>query len=246
MERALEIAYDKLVIGSDLSALAFCHENECPALFKYVLRPYQYNEKENWQRQMQLWDELAYALSLRYFPLSDKIYSFRLEDDNLLKVVTKQNVVCKIKFNELYISDDRDIEGLPSPIGKTDTNNWVIDWFDVNRGMLHSHDVLEDKDSDFVKKVYFYISDRFYKNATKKDLLTVSKISDKDITSDDFDHNIARMKTLRMMFDAGIRGTWDKTNNRHKTLKITSVKRDVHPLGKNIYNGLPANIKILY
>lgn len=246
MQRTLELSYDRLVIGSDLSAFAFCYEHQCPAIYSRVLRPYEYNESQNWDRQIQIWNELAYAISERFLPFSDKIVSLRIEDDHLLKAVTKGGIVCKIKFGEIFISDDYGVEGLPTPTGKTSTDNWVIDWFNVNRGAKHAFDYLVDPHDNFVNKIYFYISKRFYKNATKKDLLTVSKISDEQLHSDEYDQNVARLKTISMMKAAGIKGSWDITNKRYLLIKLTSVKRDIYPLGKNIYTNLPANIKLLY
>lgn len=246
MQRTLELSYDRLVIGSDLSAFAFCYEHNTPAIYSRVLRPYKYNEKENWQRQMQLWDELAFALSEKHLPFSDKIVSLRLEDENILKASTKQSLVCKIKYNHLYISDDYNLEGLPPVIGKTNTDNWVIDWFDVHRGAKHKHDFIEDKENDFVKKIYFYISKRSLKNATRKDLLAVSKISDENLYNDDYGHNVARLKIIKMMKATGIMGSYDKTNDYYLSPKISSSRRDIYPLGKNIYEKFSDNITFLY
>lgn len=248
-QRTLDLYYDKLVIGSDLSALSYCYVNKCPAIYIRNCRPYKYNEKENWPQEISLWNDLAFALSItKYLPFSDKIVSLRLEEENKLKAVTKNGLVITIKFNELIISDDYLVEGLPPHIGKTNTDNWVIDWFDVNTGSIHPLDFIADNNIDekFVKKIYFYITDRIYKNSKKKDLVSVSKISDSDLLSFDYSETMVRFKTLKMMSDAGIKGKWDKTNQYFVKLKIYSAKRDVHSLGKRIYEELPKNIKVLY
>ena len=49
-----------------------------------------------------------------------------------------------------------------------------------------------------------------------------------------------------MMQEAGIKGNWDKTNNMFVKPRLTSTKRDIYPLGKNMYTGLPYNISMLY
>lgn len=247
IQRTLELSYDRLVIGSDLGALAYCYEHQCPAIYSRVLRPYKYDERENWQRSIAIWDEMAYALSMsQLLPFSDKIVSLRLQEDNILKAVTKYSLVCKIKFNHLVISDDYGVEGLPPPTGKTDDKNWVIDWFDVNRGVLHPLDFIVDEKEDFVKKIYFYPSTRFYKNITKKDLLAVSKISDADLLNNDYDQSIVRLKTIKSMKASGIKGKWDKTNECFLPPKLTPLRRDIYPLGKNIYKDLPSSISMLY
>lgn len=244
IQRTLELSYDRLVIGSDLSAFSYCYENDCPAIYTRLLKPYKYNEKENWERATDIWGELAYALSMsEKTPFSDKVVSLRLEEDNILKAITKYGLVCKIKYNNLLISDDYGIEGLPAPVDKTDNNNWVIDWFNVRQGMFHPLDYINDKEDDFVKKIYFYLSTRTY-NAEGKDLVAVSKIKDSDLNKDDFDQNIARIKVIKMMKDAGIKGI--KRGHLFYPVKLESTKRDVHPLGKNIYKDLPSGITMLY
>lgn len=246
-QRTLDLEYDKLVIGSDLSALSYCYVNKCPAIFLRNCRPFQYNEKENWTEEMCLWDDLAFSLSItKYLPFSDMIVSLRLENDNLLKAITKNGLVTSIRFNNLVISDDYGLEGLPPSVGKTNTDNWVIDWFDVNIGSIHPHDFIVDDNEQFVKKIYFYISKRTFKNNTKKDLVSVSKIKEEDLNTFEFSETMARFKILKMMDNAGIKGNWDKTNQRYVKPKIYSTKRDVYTLGKSVYSNLPNNISILH
>lgn len=246
-QRTLDLEYDKLVIGSDLSALSYCYTNLCPALYLRVDSPYPYNEKENWKVLSSLWNELALVLATsKYIPFSDKIVSLRLENDNLLKAVTKDGIVTSIKFNNLIISNDTGIEGLPPATGKTSTDNWVLDWNNINVGSRHPLEFIEDNSNNFVKKVYFYISKRIAINTTKKDLVAVSKIDDRDLNNPDYSENIARLKTLRMMKDAGIKGKWDKSNNCFIKPRISSTHRQIFPLGKNIYSDLPKNISMLY
>jgi hypothetical protein len=47
------------------------------------------------------------------------------------------------------------------------------------------------------------------------------------------------MKTVNMLKTNGIKGVWDKSNKCFLPPKLTSVKRDIHPLGKNIYADIP-------
>lgn len=247
--RTLDLHYDKLVIGSDLSALSYCYVNKCPAIYIRNCRPYKYNEKENWPQEISLWNDLAFALSItKYLPFSDKIVSLRLEEENKLKAVTKNGLVITIKFNELIISDDYLVEGLPPSSKKTNTDNWVIDWFDVNVGATHPLQFITDNDPEeqFVKKIYFYISKRMHKNLTKKDLVSVSKISDSDLFSFEYSETMVRFKTIKMMQNSGIKGKWDKTSKYFIKPKLYSTRRDVYSLGKNIYDEMPKNISILY
>ncbi len=247
IQRTLELHYDQLVIGSDLSALSYCYVNKCPAIFLTIDKPYQYNQKENWQEEIALWNDLAFLLSNnKYIPFSDKIVTIRLDSDNQLKVITKYNLVATVNFNKLTICNDKNIEGMPVPDSKTNYDNWVIDWFNVNVGAKHELDFIEDEQNDLVRKIFFYIQKRSKRNKDKKDLVSISKISDQNILNDDYNQNICRLKTIKMMQQAGIKGKWDKTNNIFVKPRLTAVKRDIYPLGKNIYNSLPNNISMLY
>ena len=246
MQRTLELSFDRLVIGSDLSAFAYCYVHRCPAIYLRVLAPYRYDRYETYDSDSRLWNDLAFALSTEnLLPLADKTVSLRLEDA-AVKAVTKFGVVVTIKYNQLIISDDYGLEGLTFPSGKTSNYNWVIDWFNIKHGGIHSVNQITDYESDFVKKIYFYISDRTYINKTKKDCVAVSLITDEQLAGDDYDSNIARLKTIKMMKNNGVKGVWDKTNNYFVSPKLTSVRRDVYSLGKNTYTDLPKNIVMLY
>ena len=76
--------------------------------------------------------------------------------------------------------------------------------------------------------------------------MSVSLISDEQLTSGEYDENIARLKTIKMLKSNGVKGVWDKTNNYFVSPKLTSTHRDIHPQGKNLYSNLPSNIIMLY
>ena len=59
----------------------------------------------------------------------------------------------------------------------------VIDWVNIRSGMVHEHDTLEDTESSFVNKIYFYPSERIDGNHDKKDLVAVSYMNKKQIDS---------------------------------------------------------------
>jgi len=246
MQRTLELEYDKLVIGSDLSALSICLKFNCPSFFVRILYPYEYNEQENWIEKQKQWQEKAYKLSFdNKFPFSDKIVSFRLEENDILKVITKLGLVVSVKYNKLFITDDYLLEGLPPVTKKTNNDNWVIDWYNFSAGCNHGLDSISDDDL-FIKKVYFYTSKRGFMKTNKKDIVAVSKISDDNLNNFDYSETAGRFKIMQLLEKSGIKGIWDKTNNRFVKPKLVSAKRDIYPLGKNIYNNLPKNIEIIY
>lgn len=247
-KRNLELFYDQLVIGSDLSALSYAYINKCNLIFFQPSKPYRFNKEENYEDTLNIWNKLAFLLGhASYIPFNDNIFSIKLEEDNILKVITKNDLVIKIKFNNLVISEDKNIEGLPTPKRKTSYDNWVIDYFNNSSGCSHDIDILVSQDS-FVQKIYFYRSERDKLNIIK-DCVSVSTIEDKYLNFFDYSQAIARIKVIKMMKDAGLKGRLNgfyKGVQVHRPLQVTSDKRLIFPLGKNIYNSLPKNINILY
>ena len=158
MQRTLELSFDRLVIGSDLSAFAFCYVHSCPAIYMRLLAPYKHDYHQTYDSDKRLWDDLAYGLTVNnLLPFADKIVSLRIEGKHL-KAVTKFGVVVTISFNQLIVSDDYNLEGLSPPTGKTSNQNWVIDWFDIRHSGIHSVNEI----NDFNKKII--IENRSKKN----------------------------------------------------------------------------------
>lgn len=248
IQRTLDLEYDKLVIGSDLSAFSFCYINKIPSLYLRINKPYKYDDKNEWKNDREIWNKMSFLLSInKYTPFSNKITSARI-DGNTLKCITKDSLSLTISFNELYIFDDYKLEGLPNVIGKTDDTLHVLDYFNVSMGCQHEFDYILDNDN-FVKKIIFYRSKRIPKtfiNKKIKDCISISTIKESDILLDEFSQNYARLKTKKMMADAGIKGVYDKTDNYYRKIQLESDIRKVYELGKNIYNDLPNNIKFVY
>jgi hypothetical protein len=251
IQRTLDLEYDKLVIGSDLSAFSYAYANKIPLIYINLEKPYKYSENENWILETNIWEDLAFLLSYSsYIPLGDKVSSIRIEDNNILKVVTKNNLLCNIKFNFLTISDDKKIDGLPPVINKTSNDYWVIDKFKVITGSEHEYKYLNGV-GDFVKKVYFYKNTRLPtnigKNMNKKDVLCVSKIEEKNLDNFDYSHVCSRIVVTKLMKQAGIVGRRNGVNRKsRRPVQLDCDERIIYPLGRNIYNTLPNNINILY
>lgn len=247
-QRTLDLYHKQLVIGSDLSALSYAYMNKSTLVYKNLLKPYKYNKEENWIEEKALWNKLAFLLTQgNYLPFNTNIESFRLEENNLLKVFTKSNLIVNIHFDNLVISDDNGIIGLPPVEARTNNDFWVVDYFNVPCGCNHDIDFLFGNDN-FIKKIYFYKSKRTFANDVK-DIVAVSLMNGEEISSPDYSQAIARLKIIKMMKKAGIKGRpngFYKEKQCYRPIYIESNKRTVYPLGKNIYKDLPININILY
>jgi hypothetical protein len=240
MQRTLDLTYDEIVIGSDLSALCYSYIYNKPLIYLKHNKPSQFSMFDENIKEIDKWNEIMFFLSLSNLcPFSDNLQSIRLIDDHNLKVVTKENYICNISFNSLVISDDEGISGIGSTHKKTETKNLVIDWFKVISGRKHDYSILET-DDDFVSKLEFYNSKRFFYFPEFKDIKVFSSLSDYQLLKSDYSEVMVKLKTIRMMKEANIKP------DKYKKLRIEHEKREIHKLGKNIYSDLPSNIKMLY
>jgi hypothetical protein len=226
MERTLDLHYDKIVIGADLSALSFSYTQKIPLIFNRYLKPYQYGFDNDYEKKLNKYNELLYKLAFNGMcPLTNKIQSIRIEED-IIRITTNTNCLIKIKYNNLIISDDFKVEGLPNIIGKTNTDNCVIDHLGVDeRAKL---DPVINRNDNIIKTIYF--PNKYVSRVRAKQLIINSIISDEDLKKIEFSESYMRLR-LRRIFEPEI-------------ISFNHFTREVHSLGKNLYD-LPENISIL-
>lgn len=244
MQRILELSYDQLVIGNDLDALSFCYHNKIHNISSRICKPLQYTIDSDWLFKTELWSKYAFYLSYSgYMPFADKIENIRLEEE-YLKAVTNNGLLLKIKYNKLYISDDYKVDGLSFEHYHTSDKILLHDYFKVLSGTNHEYDILESNDT-LISKLYFYKSDRQSNHFICKDCVGVSLIESSDLTHEDYSQGIARIKALKMMKDAGIKGRANGKMHLNRPVSIEHIKREVFPIGKTIYTNLQNNIQML-
>ena len=227
MERTLELFYDELVIGADLSALLYCYIKKVPHIFTRYIRPHKYNLDRDYEKDLESYDYIFYNLALNGLsPLCDKVQTIRLEDENNLSVATSDNFLVKIKFNKLVISDDHKIEGLPQKIGKTSVDNYVIDLYGIDERKVLP-DII-DRDERIIKKVFYHKS--VIRKLRQRAITVVSVVSDEELKQIELSENYIRLRLLRLFYPK-IQAFFHRT-------------RDIYSLGKNLYE-LPENIRVL-
>lgn len=247
VQRTLELEYDKLVIGADLSALSYAYINKIPLIYIRRLRPFKYDDDNQWKSLRDTWNKLAFLLAYtKYIPFGNTITNIKI-DNSFLKCITKNYLTVNITYNNLFIFDDYKIDGLTIPTGKTNNFYHVLDYFNVLSGASHNYKYLADND-DFVKKVIFYPTKRVPFNFRKniKDCVSISRIEEQNLLLDEYSQNYSRLKTTNLMSKAGIRGFYDKKDNYYRKVRLESDKRKIYSLGKNTYSDLPNNIKFIY
>jgi len=249
MKRTLDLSYDEIVIGADLSALCYSYVNSVPIIYLRHLKPYKkpydsyhypYDDDIS-DNNLDLWNDLMFQISFNNLsPFADNIQSIRIVDNNNLKAVSKENYIINIKFNKLVISDDYKVSGLPNSCGMTDSKNLVVDFFKTISGRKIFQDSTSGGHKFFPYWLDFYKSKRYINNPDLKDIACYSKLSNKQLQDVNYSHSMVKIKILRTL--RYIRIEPDKG----KKLSIIHERREIYPLGKNKYKDLPPNFIMLY
>ena len=269
---------ENLVIGSGLNAAVFSYLNGFPLIINKQEFPFRFdyfdvdfdlsslniindkttlkgkeNEKVFGNYKTEVYRHLVFVLALAGLcPLSDKVGSIRLKDDNLLNIVTDLSRMIKVKFDQLFVFDDKNITGLPEPLESLNEKMFkVLDWIDVTCCTTHPYQYFET-DDNFTREMFFYPTERMdgYQ-PDKKDLVSVSYLSESQLHDYEYSDTYAKFKILNIMKEAGIRGSRNGRDPKNKekykyyALKIEPQRREVIPLQKNLYEDTD-NIEFMY
>ena len=162
-------------------------------------------------------------------PFAANLVSIAIDSqNNLIKAITKSGFKVEISYQSLRIFNPDNIIGIPFEINDQVTDYTVYDWFDVRSGTKHDLTLLEDPDSFFVKKIYFYLSERIDGNTMYKDLVSESVLSKDQLHHPDYSDSLSRLKTIAMMKEGGIKGTSNGAT-QHLPIKIELYRREVVP-----------------
>jgi len=186
-------------------------------------------------KKIDLLDALAYKLAFQGLnPFSDKVVSIRLEENKTLKIATKNARVFRVSYDKLRIFDTTNIHDLPFEAEKVTKGFRVFDWFDVNQGAKHEIDFLEDKKSNLVKSIRFYITDRVDGTHAFKDLVAESLLTNGQLHDFEYSDTYTRFKVLSMMKGADMKGPLNGTDRNgrvvYRPLKIHLNRREIIPV----------------
>ena len=146
--------HDKVVIGGGLDAATYALSNNLVLIQNHYDSPLIF-EKE----KLRLWNQTLFSLSLAAkLPVTNEIQLVRIDDGKEILVNTKNNQAIRFTYKELIIFDDENIQGL-TLVKNVKSKKKVLDWFDVKSGMSHGVEIIET-DSDFVKEIKFYSTER--------------------------------------------------------------------------------------
>ena len=249
--------YGEIVIGHCLDAVTYAYDNHCVLVVNSPLRPDRFDRfapcddtterlttssgtVEVGQQKLSIWKELCFDMSLAgQIPISKEVNSIRVGYD-ALSVVFSDTAQAKMEYGKLTIFDDTCVVGINPPRHKVPDKYKVMDWYNVRSGAVHEYDLLEDRQSDLVREVYFYPSERIDGKHNKKDLVAVSYLNKKQLMDIEYSDLYSKYKTLDMMGKAGIKGASNGRNSdgssRHLKVKIELNKRELKKVSKNIYD----------
>ena len=205
----------KILVKEKKYVFRFC-ENFFPTTFPDF-------ECENPKR---LSSNLSFALSIGgLMPYGGNIENIRQEDD-CLKIITKGNRRVEIEAEEIIHFD------------KYLKDYWVYDFFDSRQMRAHEVNEIFDDTDEFIKKINFYMSPRAA-NGTTKDFIGSSNLSHKQLLSPDYGPGIAKLKVMRMLKSAGLKGPFSqvyKGKEYYKKPKIEFHKRVIAQMYEPLYD----------
>ena len=236
-----EYSLDHLFVGGSLESLLYCYLTNQKLLVINKLYPFELLKSEyhdNFKyvgytpddviHKSELWDRLSFIMSLSGQLVMPNIVTNHRFSDKEMVVVTAGNKRIFFKFDKITFFDE------------VQSNYNVYDWFNVRSGNNHKYNVLRDESSNFVSSVNFYTPTRIGSNSMMRDLVAVSLMSKKDIEDVNLAEGIVRLKVLKMMKEAGIRGQSNgisaNGNKLHYALKIEHTHREIKSRYVSKYN----------
>tara|TARA_Y100001963_G_scaffold153348_1_gene239948 strand:- start:116 stop:898 length:783 start_codon:yes stop_codon:yes gene_type:complete len=227
-----------VVVGGNLNALLYAHKKNYHIIINSLVHAAPYDTVgHEAPLAISKDDTVLYAANLLRFDLSMRglcLFGTKVSGVSVnlaeSEILISSNFFSpkKMRFSKLYVFDSQNVSGLPFKIPEISKYR-VLDWFDVRSGSTHDLDDITDPNSDFVNKIKFLPSRRI-KGANarnQKDLIAESIIKSKDINEVEYSHSFSRMKSSRMMTEAGI--------CPKKGINLELRKREIFPFTESTY-----------
>ena len=256
------LEYDSVVLGSSLNAILFAAQNFFPVVFSDFRKPFRFDYFEpgldlqylklpqdlgpksltTHEGQIDVgvakhlvWERLMFLLSANgNVPLSNLCHSIRARD-NTISCYNEYSKIADVKFNQCYYFGDNNVQGL---FEEKILDNYIYtcyDWIAFNKGGKHDIDFIETGD-DFVKRIWFYSSDRIDGNTPVKDACVLSVLNENQVRDFDYSETMAKFKLISEMESRGMRGQFNgygpNGNPKYYKFKTTHMRREKHATEK--------------
>ena len=210
---AADFYWENVVIGADLDAVKFSHDND---YFLIKNRPPHHHSYEGVEAA---WSEKNYELySKGLCAFTNKVESLRVDlERKNIKVFTGSSVYV-VQYCNLHIFDTDNVTG--HALEKELLYYRVLDWFDCKG--LHGIGPEEiTTDSSFVRRIVFFKTNRIDGDQKYLDLICESFLTEEQLKNFDYSDTMARLKAGDML-------------KRHcgKDIEMKLWKRDVYPVYK--------------
>ena len=181
MKKGVDI---KVVFGSSLSALQFAHQSKAKIILETPTPPYIFEKLE----VRESWNLLYTKLMIDGQTIGgDSVVSTKITDDYIF-IVSKGNMVDKIKYDHLTLFSDKNVIGLP-PIKKKNPTYKVVDLL-VPISLSVPHLTHISTDDDFVSDIFFVKEGL----RTRTELYALSTLSEKEVEDFDYSDTMVRFK----------------------------------------------------
>ena len=204
-----------VVFGSSLAALQFAHQSKAQIILENPTPPYIFEKKE----RRESWNLLYTKLMIDGQTLGgDSVVSTKLTDDYIF-IVSKGNVVNKIKYHKLTLFSDKNVIGLP-PIKKKNPTYKVVDLL-VPISLSVPHLTHINTDDDFVSDVFFVKEGL----RTRTELYALSTLSEKEVEDFDYSDTMVRFKCQDLLKQHGFEGA--RNGKKKLLIKLETVHREL-------------------
>ena len=216
MDAADDYEWGTVVIGADLDAVRFAHDN------KYFLIKNRSPYHHSYESAEQEWAEKIYQLyEMALVPFTDKSKSIRIyPEEKILKVFTDRDAYT-VKYEKLYLFDDENVEGMC--LDKKLIHYRVLDWFDC-QGLQNVGFEEITTDDKFVSRVKLFKSLRIDGNRKYLDLVCESFLTEEQLKSFDYSDTMAKFKVVGLLQGKGIANA-----------RASLWKREIYPIYDTIY-----------
>ena len=215
MDATADFIWENVVIGADLDAVTYAHDNNYFLIKNRDPHHHSYEEIE------EEWAEKIYQLyNLSFVPFIDKSKNIRVfPEERYLKVFTDHDVFV-ISYKNLHVFDDENVEGFS--LNREILHYRVIDWFDCQGLYDLEFDEITTKDK-FVHRIKFFKTRRIDGDQRYLDLLCESFLTEEQLKSFEHGDTMARFKTVDLLKNRGV-----------PKPRLAFWKRDTYPIYKTI------------
>lgn len=220
------INHNQIIIGRTPSCLLFSWRTQTPCILTHELTYHRCDpqfegldfSEFNTTDAVEMMTNLSFIMGFTGLLLHpSNVQTIRI--DEKINLITKNNR--KVIYNADVVQFD----------GKQDKFLDVYDEFHWRRGTAHKVDQLTSRDR-MCRKINFYPSRRRGVRPDTKDLTVASIMDENELLSPDYGNGVVRIKALRMMHKAGIKGQLGMIKNGkeyYKRIRLDFYKRLVVP-----------------